>query len=540
MTSPILDVGSTSFACLQIHGEPVQTIAARAGGKTDKLLAKDDVIAMLGSNTAAQAAGYTDDIHHKLLAALQQHAGESLNFPSLWNPSAFTTIKCQANDAQSNVAIVEALYPVEDPAKGFAHRGVMLEPKRFIRFSEVDSKDGAAAQQVGIAFDNKFPSGRMGNVLQTGPTTFTIVTSPENAPPINDSPWYAFRVHNPAGKQRAITLEFAYEGALHRYLPKISYDGITWQAITPHLVARNGLVDDGSWGDGKSKGYTASFSLVLNGRTVWVAAQELVTSDHIEDWAKKMVATHPYITMRSVGTSHGGRSIPLLEINKGKTVKPTVVIIGRQHPPEVTGSLAQMQFVEALCDDSKLSAQFLAKFNVIVMPNLNPDGVDQGHWRHNGIGPCTDTDNDGRCEVGKGGVDLNRDWQAFNEPETRAAKAVLEATAKTGIAFFMDFHSTYKDVMYVVQLNDKAQGRAALDSRVLGWIDRLSQREKDYHYNLIPYQRSDPISAKTSCGWMDKTFGVPTVTYEVGDQTPRGRLATLARSAAYALIEHLL
>ena len=39
---------------------------------------------------------------------------------------------------------------------------------------------------------------------------------------------------------------------------------------------------------------------------------------------------------------------------------------------------------------------------VIVYPLMNPDGVDEGHWRHN-----------------TGGIDLNRDWAHYNQPETR-------------------------------------------------------------------------------------------------------------------------
>lgn len=508
MGLPILNVSSNAYDCVQVHGEPVQTMAARVGGKSDTTLAREDIVAFLGGEVAARAAGYTDDVHGNLLNAVQQHSGQSVNFHSLWKPGTFKVIPCQSGDAKSNVSVIDALYPIEDPTKGIAHRGVVREPRRVMRFTD-----------AGVAFDNMFPGGRMGSVLQMGPSEFTIVSSPENAPPINESPWYAFRIHSVAGKQTAITLTLAYESALHRYSPKISYDGKNWQALTLQP------------GDDTRKGHSASYSLQLDGRTMWVAAQELVTSDRIEDWARTMATAHPYVTLRSAGKSNGGRAFPVLEINKGKTQKPTVIVIGRQHPPEVTGTLAQMRFVEALCDDGTLSAQFLAKFNVVVMPNMNPDGVDQGHWRHNGVGPCSDSNNDGRCDAGKGGVDLNRDWQAFNEPETRAARAVIKSAAKKGVTFFLDFHSTFQDVMYVIQ---------PADPRVTGWMDRLSQREKDYRYTLTPLKRSNPVLPKTSIGWMDNTFGAPVVTYEVGDTTPPDRLGTLARSAAYALMEYLL
>lgn len=44
---------------------------------------------------------------------------------------------------------------------------------------------------------------------------------------------------------------------------------------------------------------------------------------------------------------------------------------------------------------------------------MNPDGVDNGHWRHYA-----------------GGIDLNRDWANFNRPETRAVKTFMENKIK--------------------------------------------------------------------------------------------------------------
>ena len=40
---------------------------------------------------------------------------------------------------------------------------------------------------------------------------------------------------------------------------------------------------------------------------------------------------------------------------------------------------------------------------------MNPDGVDLGHWRHNA-----------------NGVDLNRDWSYYNQPEIKQAVNFIE------------------------------------------------------------------------------------------------------------------
>ena len=58
----------------------------------------------------------------------------------------------------------------------------------------------------------------------------------------------------------------------------------------------------------------------------------------------------------------------------------------------------------------------------------NPDGVDFGYWRHN-----------------SNGVDLNRDWIEFTQPETKAIKQFLESKVSLGlkIEFAIDFHTSY-------------------------------------------------------------------------------------------------
>lgn len=60
-----------------------------------------------------------------------------------------------------------------------------------------------------------------------------------------------------------------------------------------------------------------------------------------------------------------------------------MMVIGRLHPPEVTGQFALQAFVESLCMDSETAKKFRKEYTVYVVPMMNPDGVDNGHWRHN-------------------------------------------------------------------------------------------------------------------------------------------------------------
>src|SRR5690606_25936602 len=110
----------------------------------------------------------------------------------------------------------------------------------------------------------------------------------------------------------------------------------------------------------------------------------------------------------------------------------------RQHPPEVTGHYALEAFVERLLGRDTAASHFREKFHVYVIPLLNPDGVDEGFWRHN-----------------HGGVDLNRDWAAFNQPESRAVRDYLasQLTGDHQLYFAIDFHSTHDDIYYTVDPN---------------------------------------------------------------------------------------
>ena len=79
-----------------------------------------------------------------------------------------------------------------------------------------------------------------------------------------------------------------------------------------------------------------------------------------------------------------------------------------------------------------MAKRFREQFVTFAVPLMNPDGVDNGHWRHN-----------------QGGIDLNRDWQNFNQPETSNIKHFLEQKTGEGYDFVFggDFHSTWDDIL---------------------------------------------------------------------------------------------
>ena len=98
-----------------------------------------------------------------------------------------------------------------------------------------------------------------------------------------------------------------------------------------------------------------------------------------ETWYK-IIRDIKNVTISELGSTSVGRSINKILI--GNDLKnPYILLIGRQHPPEITGAFALKAFIEANIDDNALTNEFLSNFNIISYPLVNPDGVDLGHWR---------------------------------------------------------------------------------------------------------------------------------------------------------------
>jgi len=193
-------------------------------------------------------------------------------------------------------------------------------------------------------------------------------------------------------------------------------------------------------------------------------------------------------------------------------------VLSRQHPPEVTGYSAMQYFVNKVLDESVLSKKFLERFEMIVIPTVNPDGVDQGHWRHN-----------------MAGVDLNRDWELFKQPETKAIRDYMVSTLKkqdAKIYFAIDFHSTWNDVFYT---NTDDQ-RSNAPGFVNAWLKALEQTIPGYKINA----KASGNGSNVSKGWFDRELEAEAITYEVGDNTSTAFLKMKATIAAEKMMELLL
>ncbi|MGI9551662.1 MAG: M14 family metallopeptidase [Aurantibacter sp.] len=357
--------------------------------------------------------------------------------------------------------------------------------------------------QIGdVGATNNFPGARLNNFGQLNDSTYFATIDSENEP-INPSPWYAFKVWSE--QIRTINVMLGYGNHKHRYYPKLSADGEHWEALDSTLVQ---LATDS---------VAATIKLKVGPDTLWVAAQEIQDSKRVAEWVGSF-DDNESVTVGQVGKSGKGRPLLHMNITKGgNEKKPAILVISRQHPPEVTGFFAMKSFIETVVREGGKNG-FLEKYRVMVYPLMNPDGVDLGHYRH-----------------GTGGVDLNRDWSVYHQPEiAQVTKHMVEETKayKNNVLLGLDFHSTYHDVYYTPDESVKRK----IPDFTKKWLASIKSRLDLKDINESPGKGTMP----TSSAWFNRQFGATGITYEIGDGTPREFIKLKGEVSARAMMEYFL
>jgi predicted deacylase len=196
-----------------------------------------------------------------------------------------------------------------------------------------------------------------------------------------------------------------------------------------------------------------------------------------------------------------------------------VVVIGRQHPPEVAGTVGLMAFMDQVTGTSPQAAAFRAAFRVALVPVVNPDGVHEGQWRST-----------------LGGIDSNRDWGPFTQPETIAVRdAILAIAARPGARIWLalDFHATNKDILYLPKEDDRTFPPRFASK----WVDAIQLRFPDY---VIEHTGAHNVAEWTFKRWAFERLGVAGITYELGSTTPHDRIRRIVGGAADEAMRLLL
>lgn len=354
-----------------------------------------------------------------------------------------------------------------------------------------------------VSFGNDFQGARLNGVAKLSDSLYSILITAENTP-INGSPWYAFKVWSKTTKE--ISIQFNYPPKVrHRYNAKLSANGKVWADAATGFFSKNET----------DSNYV--LKLKVGPDTTWVAAQELITSSSVNTWIGELTKNSAF-TSSTIGRSTELRAIP--EITIGNTASKKVILItGRNHPPEVTGHYALQAFVETLTGNTELAKTFRKKFLVYVVPLLNPDGVDGGFWRHNA-----------------GGIDLNRDWAEFNQPESRAVRDFLESKIKAGkkLLFGIDFHSTWDDIYYTVDPTLKGN----LPGFVPNWLDKVKEEIPGYTPHVKPLYFKPPTY--TLFSYLFERFKTESLVYEIGDNTPKDFIVKKGQISAEEFMKLML
>jgi len=378
---------------------------------------------------------------------------------------------------------------------------------------------------------NEFEGARLIDFYPNKDNTYTAVFEPENLTAY--TPWFAFKIWSPIEQNVTInvisrTVDFhllrmispKVRVLLDEFRPMISNDRLTWDYMNPIDLNK------------KNPKYIFTLRMQVNPSPRWVSAQELITSTDYRQWTDKL-KEHPYITDSIIGRSVEGRPIQELDITESAGDPELVIITGRQHPSEVAGFFSLKAFVEKVSGNSDLAVAFRKKFKLIIFPLVNPDGVDNGF---------------GRCNAN--GINLNRDWKKFMQPETHAVKERVEYLLrrhKDKVRFFIDFHSAEKDLFYIVPADklmrrditpEKRRKREKGNALIHTWISKIQSKfpEKEFE---ISYQSSREKSGATD-DWMFLDHDVPALTWETGFMTDRNMIKGIADTASVELTKLLL
>ena len=353
-----------------------------------------------------------------------------------------------------------------------------------------------------VRFFNQYQGARLSQCKQVAPDTFSLATLPEFQP-INLSPWYSFKVASQTPKK--IVLYINAPLTHPRYLPKISTDGLSFFPLTDYEWIMDSQV--------------LKFELSVNATPLMVSAQPVVISEHYKKWIKQLEKL-PYVSVAPEKKKHAESVFKqhMHEFVISEGGKEWMVIVGRQHPPEVTGFLGMHSFINRVASNSELAKRFRKRFSILVFPLANPDGVAMGNWRTNARG-----------------IDLNRDWIKFSQPETTFISQRIHAVTSRGkkIAIALDFHSTNKSIFYPQRPEWIERYPALLDD----WLTEYTETAPGKKIRIQP---SKTMVSGIFKNFITREYGAPAVTYEIGDEIPPALIKERGQLSADILMKKML
>lgn len=199
----------------------------------------------------------------------------------------------------------------------------------------------------------------------------------------------------------------------------------------------------------------------------WLSYHNFAT---INSWLDCLAVSFPHkVEVREIGRSFEGRPLKVVRIGDGDSSKPAVFIDGGIHAREWVSPAAVTYLIHRMVETEGEYDSLLAKFNVFVLPMVNPDGYEYSR-QHDRMWRKTRSRTGGRNLFGDEckGVDLNRNFgyhwggygasdnpcketfrgsSAFSEPESRAIRDFL-LSRENKFVLYLTFHSYGQYILY--------------------------------------------------------------------------------------------
>lgn len=341
-----------------------------------------------------------------------------------------------------------------------------------------------------LAFDSSFDSGNGTNYSESPTNTVNFDLEADPAPAnVSWSKWYYFKLTGASGKTLTIKADYSNDRnwstpteAYGKTNPCYSYDQVNWTYVTP------------SWSS-PIQTSTMPSSGTFTSDTVYIAQYTPYSYANLQSAIGTWAATGKLETNTTLGTSPHSRNIYYLKLGTGTR---DVVITGRVHPGETTGSWWLQGLMDFLTDNSTEANTLLGQFTFHVFPMANPDGVAEGRTR------SWDDGSEGNRDY-----DVTGPNASTEEAETYLIHSKIDDIDTAGnLIFGIDCHSDHTEAM---MWRDSADMPSGLETQILS---NLSTYDTAGLVKSTFTQWDAPDGSYT--GGMASEYSIPTVTFEGG------------------------
>lgn len=302
--------------------------------------------------------------------------------------------------------------------------------------------------------------------------------------------WFHFRIHGAKGQ----TIQFrilnaggaSYSDGWKVHQPVLSADQMQWERIE-HT---------------DYDGAVYSFTAKIESDPAYLAYFYPYTTSDLEQFLES-TCDHPAARRRELTRSVQGRPVHWIEVAEPEAYEPvrhSVWIIGRQHPGEPQGTGCAAGLLAMLLGESPEAARLRRQCVFHVIPDINPDGVANGHHRTNAKG-----------------FNLNRAWKNPAPEDTPSIYAFQQIVKQwkqdRPIDLFIDLHSDEIERANVVYGISEEVTRADYQKRQAKLLGLLQEENSDFSAELSRYYSG--LDTRLARQWMFVETGALSYTYEM-------------------------